>query len=94
MSSRSDRQLLEDIREAIRRARFYVATLDYQQFLEDIRTQDAVIRSLEVMGEATTRLSSTVRAKYPDLPWKNMAGVRDKLSMITLASTWMLSGTL
>jgi uncharacterized protein with HEPN domain len=53
--------------------------MGYDQFLADIKTQDAVIRALEVIGEATKRLSSVVRERHASLPWKSMAGVRDKL---------------
>ena len=45
----------------------------------DMKTQDAVIRNLEIIGEATKNLSAELRAKYPELPWKGMAGVRDRL---------------
>lgn len=79
MSSRGDREFLRDILEAIRRADVYVDGLGYVEFLADQKTQDAVIRTLEIMGEATKRLSPEIRGKYPDVPWKNMAGVRDKL---------------
>lgn len=79
MSSRADRDLLGDILEAIRRAGVYLADQSYEQFLVDTKTQDAVIRTLEIVGEATKRLSSALRERYPEIPWKNMAGVRDKL---------------
>jgi len=79
MCSRGDQEFLEDILEAIRRADAYVDGLSYTEFLADQKTQDAVIRTLEIMGEATKRLSPEIREKYPDVPWKNMAGVRDKL---------------
>src|SRR4051812_50146783 len=77
MSSRAD--LLGDILEAIRRAGVYLAGQSYEQFLEDIKTQDSVIRTLEIVGEATKRLSPALREKHPEIPWKNMAGLRDKL---------------
>lgn len=79
MSSRTDREFLADILEAIRRARLYVDEMGYEQFLTDLKTQDAVIRALEVVGEATKHLSPAVREQHASLPWKNMAGVRDKL---------------
>jgi uncharacterized protein with HEPN domain len=79
MSSRTDRELLADILEAIRRSRMYVDGMDYSQFLADLKTQDAVIRALEVVGEAAKRLSPGVREQHASIPWKNMAGVRDKL---------------
>jgi len=79
MSSRADRDLLGDILEALRRAEAYSADQSYEQFLADTKTQDAVIRTLEIVGEATKRLSPDLRERYPEIPWKNMAGVRDKL---------------
>lgn len=79
MSSRADRDLLGDILESIRRARRYTEGQGYEQFLEDTKTQDAVIRALEILGEATKKLSPSLREIHPEIPWKNMAGVRDKL---------------
>jgi len=79
MSSRLDRDLLGDIQEALRRARSYTADLSYEQFLADTKTQDAVIRALEILGEATKKLSPALRESHPEIPWKNMAGLRDKL---------------
>jgi uncharacterized protein with HEPN domain len=79
MSDRTDRDLLGDILEATRRARIYLADQSYEQFLVDTKTQDSVIRTLEIVGEATKRLSPALRERHPEVPWKNMAGVRDKL---------------
>jgi uncharacterized protein with HEPN domain len=79
MSSRSDRDLLGDILEALRRAVIYLEGQSYEQFLADTKTQDAVIRTLEIVGEATKRLSPVLRERHPEIPWKNMAGLRDKL---------------
>ena len=79
MSRRVDRDLLGDILEALRRAGAYIAGQTYEQFLADTKTQDAIIRTLEIVGEATKRLSPTLRERHPEIPWKNMAGVRDKL---------------
>jgi uncharacterized protein with HEPN domain len=79
MSSRTDREFLSDILESLRRADSYVAGMKYEEFLTDLKTQDAVIRTLEIVGEATKRLSQEVREQYTGIPWKNMAGVRDKL---------------
>jgi uncharacterized protein with HEPN domain len=53
--------------------------MTYEAFLAGTRTQDAVIRNLEVMGEATKNLSAELRAQHPEMPWKGMAGVRDRL---------------
>ena len=79
MSSRSDQDLLSDIQEAAQRIAIYTAGMTYDTFLGDTKTQDAVIRNLEIIGEATKNLSGELRTEYPDLPWKGMAGVRDRL---------------
>jgi uncharacterized protein with HEPN domain len=79
MSKRLDRDLLGDILEALRRAGAYSAGQSYDQFLADTKTQDAVIRTLEIVGEATKRLSPALRERHPEIPWKSMAGIRDKL---------------
>ena len=79
MCERADDHFLSDIREAVRRIRTYTHAMTYDRFLTDIKTQDAVIRNLEIMGEATKSLSTGLRERYPDVPWKGMAGVRDRL---------------
>ena len=53
--------------------------MTYEAFLADTRTQDAVVRNLEIIGEATKNLSTELRAQHPDMPWKGMASVRDRL---------------
>lgn len=57
----------------------YTANLSYDQFLADTKTQDAVLRNIEVIGEAAKRLSSSLKKAHPDIPWRDMAGVRDKV---------------
>ena len=79
MSERSDSDFLRDIQEAVRRIRMYTDAMSYDRFLADIKTQDAVIRNLEIIGEATKSLSTELREKYPGMPWKGMAGIRDRL---------------
>lgn len=79
MSKRRDKDSLNDIREAVRRIEEYTAGMRYQDFLEDTKTQDAVIRNLEIIGEATKNLSIELKERYSHIPWKGMAGVRDRL---------------
>ncbi len=79
MSKRTDREFLSDILEAIRRVQAYTAGMTLEAFLGDAKTQDAVIRNLEIIGEAAKGLSNEVRDRYPDVPWKSMAGLRDRL---------------
>jgi uncharacterized protein with HEPN domain len=57
MSKRDDEELLRDIQEAIKRILGYTKNIDYRKFTHDIKTQDAVIRNLEIMGEASKNIS-------------------------------------
>jgi uncharacterized protein with HEPN domain len=79
MSERTDRDFLSDIQEGIRRIAAYTTGMTYEVFLTDTKTQDAVIRNLEIIGEAAKNLSEELRMKYPDVPWRNMAAARDRL---------------
>jgi uncharacterized protein with HEPN domain len=53
--------------------------MDYQAFLGDLKTRDAVIRNLEVIGEASKNIKDDFREQFQEVPWKEMSGVRDKL---------------
>ncbi len=79
MSERTDLAFLADILEAIRRIESYVTGITFQEFLVDTKTQDAVIRNLEIIGEATKNLSGSLQTAHPEIPWKNMARIRDRL---------------
>ena len=68
-----------DIRDSIRDIRLFVQTMTYEEFTEDRKTINAVIRSLEIIGEATKKIPPDIRNKYPLVPWKEIAGMRDKL---------------
>jgi uncharacterized protein with HEPN domain len=57
----------------------FVGNWTFEEFAEDRKTQFAVIRALEIIGEATKNIPSEVREKYPFIPWKDLAGIRDKL---------------
>ena len=72
-----DREFLLDILEAARLARSYLAGISKAQFLGDVQRQDAVIRRLEIVGEAARRISPETRAVLPGLPWKPMIGMRN-----------------
>ena len=79
MSKRSDIDLIKDVRVSIERICSYTQDMEYSEFIQDYKTQDAVIRNIEVMGEATKSLSEKTRESNHDIPWKNIAGTRDKL---------------
>jgi uncharacterized protein with HEPN domain len=57
----------------------FVADMDAQQFYVDRKTSYAVIRALEIIGEATKRIPEAVRVRYPGVLWRQMAGMRDRL---------------
>lgn len=79
MSKRKDSAILQDIRAVIGRISSYTTELVYEDFVTDFKTQDAVIRNIEILGEAVKLLSEETKAQYPKIPWKDIAGTRDKL---------------
>lgn len=76
---RDSRVYLEDILEAIAKIRRYTSGLTKLAFAADEKTVDAVVRNLEVIGEAVKRLSQDLRARHPDIEWQKIAGLRDIL---------------
>lgn len=79
MSKRQDFELLCDIKEAVQRISTYIGELSYDEFIKDKKTQDAVVRSLEIIGEAAKNLSVELKKKRRDIPWRELAGLRDRL---------------
>ncbi|MBP7410669.1 MAG: DUF86 domain-containing protein [Methanoculleus sp.] len=80
MPERSKIHLLcGDIAEAIERILSYTSEMTYSEFISDIRTQDAVIRNLEILGEAIKSLPPRFTERHPEIPWRFIAGMRDKL---------------
>lgn len=78
--ARDVRPFLEDVVENLRLAREFVSGLSSAaELAADRRTLYAVIRALEVVGEASKRLPAEVRARAPEVPWAAMAGMRDRL---------------
>lgn len=76
---REVRIFIEDILESIAKIEDYTRDIDKDKFLEESWIQDAVIRRLEIIGEAVKNVPDDFRAKYPDVPWARIAGMRDVL---------------
>ncbi|MGC8787753.1 MAG: DUF86 domain-containing protein [Anaerolineae bacterium] len=76
---RRDTVYLRHILDAITKVEAYIQDKDEISFKQDTLVQDGVIRQIEIIGEATKRLSRKLRARYGHLPWQDIAGMRDKL---------------
>jgi uncharacterized protein with HEPN domain len=70
---------LKDILDAISEVESFTKGLSYEVFKDDKKTVNAVVRSIEVIGEAAKRIPKATRDKHRDVPWKKLAGMRDKL---------------
>ena len=77
---REPRVYLQDILEAIGRIDDYVRGQDFEAFAEDGRTVDAVLRNLEVVGEAAKRVPETLRVSIPEVEWRKISGMRDVIA--------------
>lgn len=75
---KDDRVYLQHVRDALHRIREYTAP-GRPTFFEDTKTQDAVLRNLEVVGEAVKQMSDQLKARHPHVAWRRIAGMRDKL---------------
>jgi uncharacterized protein with HEPN domain len=76
---KDDSIYMEHIMSSLDKITSYISGHNQQSFLESDQTQDAVIRQLEVIGEATKRISKETSERNSDIPWSDMAGMRDKL---------------
>ncbi len=70
---------LRDVLDRIAKVRMYIEGYDFERFCNDEKTVDAVIRNIEVIGEAVRHVPDTIRQRYPHVPWRLIAGMRDKL---------------
>lgn len=72
-----DRESIFDIIDSINKILNYTAGMTLAEFMVSDEKQDAVLRRILVIGEATKRLSSEFRQRHPEIPWKEIAGTRD-----------------
>ncbi len=68
-----------DILEAIQKIEMFTHEMTFEAFMKDERTKDAVLRNLEVIGEAVKNIPESIKERYRDLDWKAVTGMRDKL---------------
>ena len=71
---------LQDILDAVGKVRSYTTGLTLKTFSEDTKSVDAVVRNLEVIGEAIKQVPDNVRSKHADVEWRKIAGLRDILA--------------
>ena len=76
---RNIRLFLNDILQSINKINEYTQNMRYDEFINDEKTKDAVVRNLEIIGEATKNIPDEIKKKYPEVNWKSVAGMRDKL---------------
>ena len=79
MSERNIALYLDDIRTSIDKIETYTKGLSFDSFSNDPKTVDAVVRNLEIIGEAAKNIPKEIKVKYPEIPWKPIMGTRDKV---------------
>ncbi len=79
MSLIKPRLYIEDIQESIRRIEAYTRELTFDSFSADTKTIDAVVRNLSIIGEAVKNLPQETKLKYPNIPWNEISGMRNKI---------------
>ncbi|MEW5759871.1 MAG: DUF86 domain-containing protein [Candidatus Thermoplasmatota archaeon] len=79
MRNREYGDYIEDISVSIDAIEEFVKDINFEDFKRDRKTIFAVIRAIEIIGEATKHIPKAIRNRYPKIPWKDMAGMRDKV---------------
>jgi len=80
--SRDEKIFLQDIVLCCEKISKYIENLTLEQLIEDSKTYDAVVRNLEIIGEAAKNISDDTRQKMPSIPWRNIAGMRDFITHV------------
>lgn len=80
MSKRESALYLADIKNCVQKIQKYTKGMTFRQFSRDPKTIDAVIRNLEIIGEAAKNISAEARKKYPGVPWEKVVGMRNVIT--------------
>ena len=92
MSSRVYLDYIRDMLESAEKAIAFVGDMSYEEFSEDDKTTYAVVRAIEIIGEAAKKVPKDLRDSYPEIPWREITGTRDKLVHeyfgVNLAVVW------
>lgn len=95
MSKRKPDVYLQDIWESIEYIQRFLDGVSEDEFYENVEKQDAVLRRLEIIGEAVKHLPEEIRENHPDVPWRQIAGMRDIIIHeyfgITLDMVWVVA---
>jgi uncharacterized protein with HEPN domain len=78
VEGRNSVDFLMDVLDSIEKIENFVEGFDFDKFSRDPKTIYAVVRALEIIGEATKNLPNSLKMEHPEVPWRNMAGFRDK----------------
>jgi len=94
MKNRPYKLFLEDIGGSIQKIQKYIKEVSFEDFQDDSLTVDAVLRNLEIVGEASRNIPPEIRSGYPDIPWGRMMGLRNIVSHeyfgIDLSIIWQI----
>jgi len=71
---------IKDVLDAINKIEEFIGNMDYGEFLQDDKTSTAVVKKIEIIGEAMKNIPKNVRVKYNAIPWKDIVGMRNKIT--------------
>jgi len=79
VTKRQVEDYLQDILDAVAAIEQFTTGIEFEAFSQSLEKVFAVSRAIEIIGEAVKRIPNSVRSQYPDIPWRDIAGMRDKL---------------